>query len=332
MPQTKLIDAFIFHNELDLLEIRLAELAGVVDRFVLVEAKRTFTGKPKPLHFADNRSRFVAWRDKIQHVVMDFPDELPLDAATAWTREHLQREAIAQGLTDAASDDIVIISDVDEIPNAQCAESVFKSPARNNTLFCLQAKVFNYTLDLHNPRIRWNLGPRIMPVGAISTLKKMRSYRIPYSKKLARLGLDAAVHRLATLGAFSRSLSVRLIEDAAWHFTYVGTQEDYAQKLRSFAHQELNSDETTSRAYYEQRRSARRAANPGLDEPLVLVEPDKLPAYVRQNVEKFAHLLSEETLEKLRAAQRSIKGQAPSGQDDRQGAVRAASDISGRPR
>lgn len=302
MGKTRILDAFIFYNELDLLEIRLAELADVVDRFILVEAKRTFTGKPKPLFYADNRERFAAWHTKIQHIVIDFPDALPTDAATAWTREHLQREALSQGFGHESPDDLVMISDVDEIPRAKFVRQCLSSRQRGNTLFCLEAKVFNYTLDLSNERIRWTLGPRILPIGALSTLKAMRAYRIPYSRKLDALGFDGLMHRVATIGAFSRSLRVECIADAAWHFTYIGSHDDYAQKLRSFAHQELNSDETTSLAYYEQRRANRQAANPGLEDRLVLVEPRNLPMYVQQNFEKFSNLLSDETLAKLRAA------------------------------
>ena len=51
-------DAFMFFNELELLEIRLHELSSVVDRFVLVEARETFSFRPKPLHYYENRARF----------------------------------------------------------------------------------------------------------------------------------------------------------------------------------------------------------------------------------------------------------------------------------
>ena len=53
-------DTFMFFNELELLELRLNELNGVVDKFVLVEATRTFTNKPKPLYYAENKQRFYS--------------------------------------------------------------------------------------------------------------------------------------------------------------------------------------------------------------------------------------------------------------------------------
>jgi len=64
-------DCFTFFNELDLLEIRLNVLKDVVDRFVLVEATQTFTGRPKPLYYKENAARFAAFADRIIHVVVD---------------------------------------------------------------------------------------------------------------------------------------------------------------------------------------------------------------------------------------------------------------------
>src|SRR5215207_4343303 len=98
----RVFDCFPFFNELDVLEIRLAELDALVDCFVIVEATRTFTAKPKPLYYADNRERYDRFSHKIIHVVVD---DLPLDAPTHWIREAHQREAIMRGLTDARPED-----------------------------------------------------------------------------------------------------------------------------------------------------------------------------------------------------------------------------------
>ena len=65
-------DCFVFNDELELLEMRLMELYHIVDKFVLCEREHTFTGKPKPLHYADNREMFKPWADKIVHLVGQF--------------------------------------------------------------------------------------------------------------------------------------------------------------------------------------------------------------------------------------------------------------------
>ncbi len=106
-------DCFLFFNEIQLLRLRLAELSPVVERFVLVEATRSFTGHPKPLHFENNRHLFEEHLEKICHIVVD---DLPAKYESAWDMEAHQRNAILRGLTEANPDDIIAISDVDEIP------------------------------------------------------------------------------------------------------------------------------------------------------------------------------------------------------------------------
>ena len=115
-----LYDAFLFYNEMRLLEIRLNELKNVVDRFVIVESNITFQGKPKPLYFWDNRDRFSAFQDRIIHVpVVDMPA-----TDDPWQREYYQRNCIARGLTDCSSDDVIMISDADEIPKADVVAQI----------------------------------------------------------------------------------------------------------------------------------------------------------------------------------------------------------------
>ena len=110
----RLYDCFTFYNELTLLRLRLETLSPHIERFVLVEATKTFTGKPKPLVFGANRHLFTPWLNKIEHVVVDdMPDE-----GDAWAREIHQRNAIARGLPSARQEDIIMVSDVDEIPRA----------------------------------------------------------------------------------------------------------------------------------------------------------------------------------------------------------------------
>lgn len=105
-------DCFTFFNELELLEVRLHELSGVVDKFVLVEATQTFTGRPKPLYYAENRERFSRFHEQIIHVIVD--DSPKSD--NPWTIEHFQRNCIARGLTQCRPDDWIMVSDADEIP------------------------------------------------------------------------------------------------------------------------------------------------------------------------------------------------------------------------
>ena len=113
-----IVDAFLFFNELDLLKIRLEELKDVVDRFVLVEAPITFSGASKPLYFERYRHLFSEYTDRIHHHVV--PDMPRFARTTRYIRQFHQRDSIGIALERAGCkpDDVVLVSDVDEIPSA----------------------------------------------------------------------------------------------------------------------------------------------------------------------------------------------------------------------
>lgn len=125
----QIYDCFYFFDELDLLEIRLNILDSSVDQFVLVEAKETFNGKSKPLFYEQNKDRYTKWNHKIKHyVVEDFPNNrILLEKALAspntgnkehwWVREFYQKESLINALDNCSDDDLIFISDVDEIWN-----------------------------------------------------------------------------------------------------------------------------------------------------------------------------------------------------------------------
>jgi len=131
MINQKIIDSFLFYNELDLLELRLEELYDHVDLFLIVESTKTFTGKDKPLYFKENINRFSKWKDKIKHyIVKDTPTIVSENIIQSHTtidsqktiefyRESHQRNSIGLALKELKLnfEDIIIVSDVDEFPN-----------------------------------------------------------------------------------------------------------------------------------------------------------------------------------------------------------------------
>ncbi len=103
-------DCFMFFNELDLLEIRLNILDPYVDFFVIGESTETFSGKPKPLYYAENKDRFAKWNHKIIHHVIGNHE-----ASTAFERAAFQKDSIRQALVGLKDEDIVYYGDLDEI-------------------------------------------------------------------------------------------------------------------------------------------------------------------------------------------------------------------------
>ena len=108
-------DCFMFNHELDLLEIRLNEMNDYVDHFVLVECTQTHRAGTKPLYYDINKARFNKFKDKIIHVIVK--DHLPPN--DLWAIEHYQRNQILRGLKGCSPNDIVMVSDLDEIIRGQ---------------------------------------------------------------------------------------------------------------------------------------------------------------------------------------------------------------------
>lgn len=208
----RVFDCFTFFNEIELLKIRFEELNDVVDFFVIAEASVTFQGQQKPLFFQDNRAQFEQYGHKIIHLVVD---GLP-NSPNPWDREFAQRDALDLGCSAAEPDDLILISDIDEI---------FRSEAIS------QAKMLDGYLAFDMPMFQYFLNLRAEPSGW--------NRAFGYSRK------DR--HRLKNLtsGRIDKNLLKEAFGDryheignAGWHFTYLGGAERIRTKLRSFSHTE----------------------------------------------------------------------------------------------
>jgi len=140
-----IVDCFPFCDELDLLQIRLEELSGVVDRFVLAEARCSFRGKPKPLYFQENTARFEPFLHKIEHLVVEFPE-----TDDGWVREDYQRNALKRALENLPADASVFISDVDEIFRSS---AMLEAAARSKFTF-IELDLYLYFMNVRPSGLR----------------------------------------------------------------------------------------------------------------------------------------------------------------------------------
>lgn len=212
MARPKIIDAFPFHDELDLLECRLTELYDTVDYFVLVEADVTHQDRPKPAYYREHAERFAPWADKIVPVLATGLPTLA-DDPDPWAREHAQREHIATGLVTigAADQDVILQSDVDEIPTALHARNV--RPGGGLVAFGQRAHF--WAVDWHYPLV-W-FGTVAATVGG-----------------LARTFSSLPFGRMRD----TRNTAPRLLH-AGWHFSWLGGPERALHKVDSFCHPEV---------------------------------------------------------------------------------------------
>jgi hypothetical protein len=268
-------DCFMFNNELDLLELRLGILDGIVDRFVLVEAGEAHTGLPKPLHFQENEARFAQWRGRIQHVVI--PRLPPSD--DPWAKENAQRNAIAKGLPAIADDDLVLISDIDEIPRRESVEAVLADPAIRLAgfrmpLFYLR---FNY-LQLHgaDPVYVWAMAAR----GDVF-------------RRFGPQGLrDARTHLQKRSWEGKLGPGEVVLQHAGWHFSYLGDDDHVRLKLKSFTHQEYSVSRNLEEHGVEGilAQGLDLFGRPGFEWVVAAVN-DYFPAELTEDLERFRHLM-----------------------------------------
>ena len=158
----KIVDCFMFYNELDILEVRLHEVYDAVDHIILVEATKTHTGNDKPLYYNENKARFEKYNDKIVHIVTNFEEHYDFESAIHqptidWFRENYQREVIHTGLKklNLQPNDIIHISDTDEIPAKHILKSIRSGDIiiSPSTMYSLELTLYYYNIELTTPRV-----------------------------------------------------------------------------------------------------------------------------------------------------------------------------------
>jgi beta-1,4-mannosyl-glycoprotein beta-1,4-N-acetylglucosaminyltransferase len=247
------VDSFLFNSELDLLELRLQVLDSAMDRFVIVESPVEFSGRAKPLYFADNRERFAAWKDRIKHyIVTDTPDS----GTSRWPREYHQRTAIIRALKNCKSSDLVFLSDVDEIPDP--------SAVRANRLGGYRQVYSMYYFN------------------AVCTTESWVGTTARYLFQYQQLGMQKAR---------DDRYQMQLIEPGGWHFAYVMPVDQMHEKLKAFAHREHDNPQIHS--ILEQRVKDLRDLFGAHSQPLKVLDvaAGYFPQYLKDNAAKYAPLI-----------------------------------------
>ena len=281
-------DCFQFFNELDILKLRLHIMNPVVDRFVISEATETFSGNPKPLYYEENKEMFAEFADKIIHVVVD-------DTPPGYThdRDTFQKNAVGRGLKDCTEEDIIIFSDLDEIPNPEKIKEILQNFDRTK-IYHFAQRLFYCYLNMEEvsgsllsyagefpeaERSKDGIPGRKKWIGS-----KMCSYSLLKEQKL----------QLGELRFPERKACGIRVEDGGWHFGYMGghgekdVKKRVAEKVRSAAHQEYNKAEVLSDVA-DRIKDGKDIF--GRNASFVQVEIDEtFPEYLRENQEEYSFL------------------------------------------
>jgi beta-1,4-mannosyl-glycoprotein beta-1,4-N-acetylglucosaminyltransferase len=223
----------MYSDENMLLDIRLNILNNIVDKFVITEAKYTHDGSLKKLNFDINK--YQMFKNKINYIVVEneSPEIRPINKEDNNTtiadkkiknsikRDHYQREQLSIGIAEADDEDLIIISDLDEIPNL----SEIKFNNINNEILFFKQKMFYYKLNLHYDGYCWYGTKAVKKKNFISPqwLRNLKSKKYPF-------------WRFDTFVSKKKYMNIKFVDNGGWHFTCIKKPEEIEKKLLSFAH------------------------------------------------------------------------------------------------
>lgn len=268
-------DCFLFFNELDLLEIRLNELDDVVDKFVLVECTKTFSYKDKELFFDKNKERYSKFLSKIVHVIVSDTPEMPKEKGRNGTfhsrhaTEAFQRNCIKRGVDKCNKNDIILISDVDEIINSKSINKLKQLLKNNeNEVVTFQQKFYYYYLNglcmKNNKSLKWK--------GTVATYYK----NFDEAEKLRNL----------------KGKNKIILNEGGWHFSYLGGIEKIILKIESFAHKEFDNDKIKNRERLQKKLSKGKDIFDRNEMTQKYIKIDNsYPEYIVKNKIKFNNLI-----------------------------------------
>ena len=280
----KVYDVFTFFNELDLLELRLEMLDPYVDKFVIVECIETFSGKQKPLYFQDNKERFSKYLPKIyHHVTYDPPKsfedlqqrilnpnvsqdvkDICIQALTTsnvpkgelhWLKEFYQKETIRFAIEDAGAtyEDLCFVGDLDEIWNPELDYSGIDK----DKIYKLKQLVYVGYLNSKSNE-PW----------AGTMLTKYENIE------------GSCLNHLRT----PSKTNYAYINNAGWHFSFMGGEAKMRSKIEAYGHQEFNNDEVKDKVK-SNLDSGKDVL--GRSEFYYVIDESQLPKYLLENKQKY---------------------------------------------
>ncbi len=290
----KIFDCFMYFDEEQVLDLRLNVLYKNVDYFVIVESIYNHKGEKRNLLF--DTKKFQQFRNKIIYLIYEkIPETVePINSddeeneknrkyiMNALYRENAQRNFIINGLKDADEDDLILISDVDEIPKL----SSLNLDQINNEIILFKQDMFYYKYNLKLPNFKWTGTKAVKKRKLISPqwLRNIKDRKYPF-------------YRLDTIFSDKKYSNIKIINDGGWHFSNIKSPEMIEHKLRSYLHHrefdqvsltvnEINELVKNKQAIYDLRVD-KRTNKVGNGLMLENFDIEKLPAYIKDNLDKY---------------------------------------------
>ena len=290
----KIYDCFMYFDEEVVADVRLHTLNEFVDYFVIVESKFTHKGEPRKLKF--DHKKFEKFKEKIIYIIdekvypqtqeiqtEDSEDEKSIKLIfNATYRENGQRNLLHTGLKEANDEDLILISDVDEIPKLTGLN--FKNI--NEKIILFKQDMFYYKFNLWLPNLIWT-GTKACRKKNLINPQWLRNIK---DRKYSFFRID-------TLFSSTKFNSIKIINDGGWHFTNIKTPKEIELKFRSYLHHRefdlnpLSANQIgeiikNKKAIYDLKvdKTFNKFGNGGV---LKKFELSKLPGYIIKNQKKF---------------------------------------------
>ena len=294
----KIFDCFMFFDEEMLLDLRLNVMNKYIDKFVITEATYMHSGKPKRLSFDINK--FSKFRDKIIYNVVD---KQPSNLETinkydskelrgsklinnSLKRENYQREMGMNSLNDVSNDDLILINDIDEIPNLD--QINFNSI--NKKLIIFRQKTFCYKFNLLYENLIWHGSKACKKKFFISPqwLRNVRHRKYP-------------IWRFDIFFSKKKYNNIHYVENGGWHFTNIKSPEDLEKKFQNFLHhQDFEASGLKLSDIKEKVNNKKILYDLGVDQKdykwsgaktLNKVSLGEMPEYLSSNIKKYSDWL-----------------------------------------
>jgi beta-1,4-mannosyl-glycoprotein beta-1,4-N-acetylglucosaminyltransferase len=296
----------MYFDEDMLLDLRLNILNSYVKRFIITEATYTHSGTKKKLNF--DLSKFNKFKDKIEYIVVDTPppDILPIDQndtkekkgekliLNGYARDNYQRNNLNIGLKNIDDEDIIIISDLDEIPNLQGVN--FKNIKEKINIF--KQKMFYYKLNLYIEDFVWH-GSKACKKKYFISPQWLRNIK---SKKYSKWRIDLWMSK-------KKYINVNLINNGGWHFTSIRTPEELEKKLLNFGshyeYEESGMDINNLRKLINEKvvmydhKVDQKGNRWSAKTKLKKIANNFLPNYICENLNKYEKWLDNDKAKKL---------------------------------
>ncbi len=263
--ERRIVDCTFFNDELDILEIRLAEHDKFCDYFVIVEGNKTFANKHKPYYFDLSNPRIMAiwqkYQDRIYyHRISEYP------SYDSWGMENFSRRSTGLGIANFKErglindNDFVLLSDVDEIIDNECMKNIYRFENESIYQWNFQQSFRYFYFDCVALNEPWSA----------PAMTLVKNYNDPH-----KLRHHDNLHQ------------VEFIENGGWHFSYMGGPKEIINKLESTAHRELDrSDIKNENQIIEKLKNKQDPLN-RRGYIFADVEDNNYPQYILDNLDRF---------------------------------------------